>query len=404
MSATWPRPALHPDQNGASQQGDHDAPSVKLNFLASLNHEIRTPLSGILGMAELLLETELDAEQMDYVQAVRSCASTLYELLNDTLDYTALASDIITLDVAEFDVSETLSVAYAEFCARHPGLSERVSFHLSPRLPQTVIGDAHRVRQLLTLFLQYARRHCDTAADASTVSIAVEDCGGGWPARGSDLILRISASHSPSKDRRAAIEEQLENFELVERGLSRRFDGLGLGLALARRLARLMGGSFTVRTVPGGDTLIRAEAPLRIPPQRDTRVPGECAAETGGAAQRVLVVEDNRIALQVLTALLAKGSVDFDTATDGPSAVAAAAACKYDLILMDVQMPGMDGIEATMNIRALPGYERVPILALTADTNDDVRAACRQAGMDAFLNKPIHAVELLTTVRRYLAG
>ncbi|NWF84440.1 MAG: response regulator [Bryobacteraceae bacterium] len=404
MSATWPRPALHPDQNGASQQGEHDTPSVKLHFLASLNHEIRTPLSGILGMAELLLETELDAEQMDYVQAVRSCASTLYELLNDTLDYTALASDLITLDVAEFNVSETLSVAYAEFCARHAGLSERVSFHISPHLPETVIGDAHRVRQLLTLFLQYARRHCDTAPDASTVAISVEDCGGGWPARRNDLMLRISASHSPSTDRQAAIEEQLQNFELVEQGLSRRFDGLALGLALARRLARLMGGGFTVRTMPGGDTLIRAETPLRIPPQKDLHVPGGSAEEAGAAAQRVLVVEDNRIALQVLTALLAKGSVDFDTAADGPSAVAAAAAGKYDLILMDVQMPGMNGIEATMNIRELPGYERVPILALTADTNDDVRAACRQAGMDAFLNKPIHAAELLSTVRRYLAG
>ncbi len=404
MSATWPRPAPRFDPNPSSQAGEQESRAVKLHFLASLNHEIRTPLSGILGMAELLLETDLDPEQLDYVRAVRSCASSLYELLNDTLDYTALASDSITLDDSEFEVSETLNAAFEEFRQRHSEQREFVSFHVSSHLPGTLIGDAHRVRQLLTLILQYARRRSETVADGTVVSIAVEVAEGGWPVRRNELALRISASHPPSGGRLPAVEDQLRNFDLVEQGLSRRFDGLGLGLALARSVARLMGGDLALRTMPGGDTLIRAGIPLRIPVQPHAPAPAAAGEAAAGASERVLVVEDNRIALQVLAALLAKGSVEFDTATDGPSAVAAAAARQYDLILMDVQMPGMNGIEATMNIRELPGYERVPILALTADTNDDVRGACRQAGMDAFLNKPIHAAELLATVRRYLAG
>lgn len=389
----------------AAARIEQDSSAVKLHFLASLNHEIRTPLSGILGMVDLLLETNLDEEQADHVQAVRSCAATLYELLNDTLEYTALASDAVRLDVAEFDIQETLSAACADFTARQLSTGGRQpAVHISPHLPRTAVGDAYRVRQVLTLLLQYARRQAENAADGRGVSISVEDSTSSSPLRSADMVLRMTATHSSSLDESCSVQEQLRNFDLLEQGITRRFDSLGLGLALARRIARLVGGDFVVRAMPGGDTLIRAEIPLGLP-ARAARI----AASPGGepapaAAQRVLVVEDNRIAMQVLSALLAKGALEFDTASDGPSAIAAAAARRYDLILMDVQMPGMDGVEAARHIRQLSGYAEVPIVALTADTTDEVRAACRQAGMVAFLNKPIHAAELLSAVRRYLAG
>jgi len=405
MSPNRQRQVFHPGHTQATAtRVDHDVRAVKLHFLASLNHEIRTPLSGILGMVELLLETPLDVEQKDYVQAVRTCASTLYELLNDTLEYTALASDSVNLDISEFDVEETLHSAYREFLALPADSSQEIEFHLSHHLPGIAMGDAYRIRQLLTLLLQYARRQSDTTLGAAPVSISVEDCTSSSHLRQADFVLRISASHARASERGVAVEEQLRNFDLLEQGLNRRFDGLGLGLALARRITRLMGGDFAVKTMPGGDTLIRLELPLHLPKALPAPAHLESGETAKPAAQRILVVEDNRIALRVLSAVLSRGAVEFDTAIDGPAAIAAAAARRYELILMDVQMPGMDGIAATRRIRELPGYAAVPILALTADTNDDVRAACRLGGMDAFLNKPIHAGELLTTVRRYLAG
>jgi hypothetical protein len=214
----------------------------------------------------------------------------------------------------------------------------------------------------------------------------------------------MTATHAPSPAASGGVTDQLRNFDLLEQGIARRFDSLGLGLALARRITRLLGGDFSIKSMPGGDTLIRAEIPLRLPPQLLVMPAGLSAESSQAAGHRILVVEDNRIAMQVLSALLSKGALDFDTAPDGPSAIAAAASRRYDLILMDVQMPGMDGLEATRHIRELSGYAEVPIVALTADTSDEVRTSCRRAGMVAFLNKPIHAAELLSAVRRYLAG
>ncbi len=407
MSIPSSRGGVKPAAGGSQTAAhvEHDVSAVKLHFLASLNHEIRTPLSGIMGMADLLLETRLDPEQADQVQAVRSCAATLYELLNDTLEYTALVSDSVKLDVAEFDVAETLGAAMSDFDARRgPGGGAPPEMHISPHLPRTAIGDAYRLRQVFTLLLQYSRRQSENAPASAPVAISVEECTASSPLRPAGVVLRITATHAPTPAANGELTEQLRNFDLLEQGIARRFDSLGLGLALARRITRLLGGDFSIKSMPGGDTLIRAEIPLRLPPQLKVMPAGLSAETSPAAGHRILVVEDNRIAMQVLSALLSKGALDFDTAPDGPSAIAAAAARRYDLILMDVQMPGMDGLEATRHIRELSGYAEVPIVALTADTNDEVRAACRRAGMVAFLNKPIHAAELLAAVRRYLAG
>lgn len=366
----------------------------KLQFLASLNHEIRTPLSGILGMADLLLETQLDEEQRDYVTAARQCAHGLFDLLNDTLEYTSLASGCVQLDEAEFHLEDTLQNAAAEHLPRARAKGLALQYQPDENLPRTAIGDAYRVRQVLTLLIQHAIQTSDSGE--------IELHAKAEAVMGRQFTLHLSAHCTQNSTTPESVRELFETFDRVEEGAMRRFNGIGLGLALTRRVVQLLGGDLVLETVPNGCSLMTAEIPLQLP--KPVLVSGSArGSQAKASATRLLVVEDNRISQQVLSAILTKGGFEFDCASDGPTAIALAAERQYHLILMDLQMPGMDGLETTEHIRAMGNYGDVPILALTAEVSDQVRALCRQKGMAAFLNKPVHASVLLAEVHAHLS-
>jgi len=357
-------------------------------FLASLTHEVRTPLSGILGMADLLLETPLDDEQREYVNAARLCAESLFEILNAALEYSALEAGQVALDESEFSVKETLDAALNPYLARAQAKSVRLFSTLEAGLPETLIGDAPRLRELLAHLIGNAvkfthsgivelRVSVDRPPGSAWLVVEVRDTGIGIPSDRLDIIF--------------------ESFRQVDSGLSRNYPGLGLGLALARKLAALMGGGIAVQSTDGVGSTFTVRLPLRQPTAESAPVPLRT-----GAGPVILVVEDNPVNLTVLRHTLERREVEVDCAESGRAAIEAASHRKYDLVLMDLQMPEMDGLKATAALRRIPGYETVPIIALTATTSDDLRERCRQAGMQAFLSKPVETSELWSAITKFL--
>ena len=361
---------------------------MKGSFLVSLNHEIRTPLSGILGMSDLLLETKLDEEQREYVHATRLCAENLFEILNATLEYSALQAGNFSLDEGEFRLRDLIdsTLSQQSLKAAAKGLSIHTSY--DPALPETMVGDAPRLRQLLGHFLANAikfthqggveLRVLRNPSAPGSLQIEVQDTGIGIPA---DQVERI-----------------FESFRQVDSGLSRNYPGLGLGLALARKLSALMQGEISVASTPGEGSTFTLRIPLRVAESEAE------PANTGTAmlGPYVLAVEDNAVGLTILKRALERRHVNVDGAASGFAAVEAASYRRYDLVLMDLQMPGMNGLEAMAEMRKLPGYEAVPILALTADFSDELRERCLRQGMQAFLSKPVEPVHLWSVVSRFL--
>jgi CheY-like chemotaxis protein len=357
-------------------------------FLASLNHEIRTPLSGIMGMADLLLETPLDEEQREYVNAARLCAESLFEILNAALEISSLEAGSFSLEDSEFVLKEMIEAAVDHHVMRAESKGLHLSSTFEAGLPETIVGDAPRIRELLGYLLGNAIKFTHAGSvelrvsvEAGELAMQVRDTGIGIPPDRLDVIF--------------------ESFHQVDNSLSRTYPGLGLGLALARKLTQLMKGRVEVSSEPGQGSTFTVRLPLRQPIEPVVELPPQ-PARTGTAGPLILAVEDNPVGVTVLRHALERHPVRADFAMSGQEALNAAAAQRYDLVLMDLQMPGMDGLETTSAMRKLPGYEDVPILALTANTGDDLRERCRQIGMRAFLSKPIKGAELWSAISKFL--
>lgn len=362
---------------------------LKGAFLANLNHEIRTPLSGILGMADLLLETELTEEQRDYVTTSRLCAEDLFHILNATLEYSALEAGQVTLEETEFSPQEVVDSAMARQAGRAQAKGLRLSSKLDAAMPETLVGDPSRIQEIAAHLLDNAIKFTphggsvelslwmECGPDApERLTLAVLDTGIGIPAERLNLIF--------------------ESFRQGESGLARPYPGLGLGLALVRKLVALMKGDIQVKSEPGQGSQFTAGIPVRLP----TEPPA--VEKPAGDRPCTLAVEDNPVGLLVLRHALERHAVQVDTAASGHAALEAAGKRRYDLILMDLQMPGMDGFETATAIRKLPGYGTVPIIALTANFSDEIRQQCQEQGMQGFISKPVEPARLWETISRYL--
>jgi CheY-like chemotaxis protein len=365
-------------------------------FLASLNHEIRTPLSGIMGMADLLLETNLDEEQLEYVNATRLCAENLFEMLNATLEYAALEGGQFTLDVGEFSLREMLDAALAQQLGKAQAKNLPLTLDLDTALPETMVGDAPRLRELLGHLIANAIKFTPSGSVEIGVRLGEPPSGPPDPKGWLVMEVRDTGIGIPAEQ----LEKIFDSFQQGQRGLSRAYPGLGLGLALARKLASVMGGEIRVESTPGCGSRFTAQVPFERPAaDKLERSMASGSVQTGPL---ILAVDDNQVGLTILRHALQRSGLRVDCATSGREALQAASQRRYDLVLMDLQMPDMDGLTAALEMRQVPGYETVPIVALTATTSDELREQCRVHGMQAFLSKPVEAGELLAAVSRHL--